>query len=338
MNPGEVGQFLSEIAVALVLASNDLARTEARRATLEQALRDATARSEDLDKRLALAQAAIAAAEERFAAARDELARTQEKLTAYQDREGQIAVTLLDAQRLAEQIVESARSKANETPAAGETVGEAAGEAVGEATSETAGEAARGVEQREAGSGGSRRRGPAGTRGDQPPRRRGDPRPARSNARDAGESARGRRAAVLQALDRLRRALGDLEEVAGPPASSPDTPAAAGPPPAESEPDGPSGGIPDGPGGNGAAYRVDAEIVVGPFESFLEAAKFLTALSRTDDVQNARLRTFSRGTATIDVSLGGGGLDITRIEGYPLDIVERAGTRLVLRRPQPGGA
>ncbi len=87
--------------------------------------------------------------------------------------------------------------------------------------------------------------------------------------------------------------------------------------------------------GNGGGIRADAEIVVGPFTSFLDVTKFLTALSRLAEVRSARIRTFSQGMATLDVALAGGAwLDISRIEGYPLDVVEREGTRLVLRRPE----
>ncbi len=86
------------------------------------------------------------------------------------------------------------------------------------------------------------------------------------------------------------------------------------------------------PAGSQDEHSADAELVVGPFASFFEVTKFLTALSRLTEVRRARIRTFSDRTATFDVSLvGGAGLDISRIEGYPLDVVERGGTRIVLR-------
>ncbi len=83
---------------------------------------------------------------------------------------------------------------------------------------------------------------------------------------------------------------------------------------------------------DGLPGDADAELVVGPFASFFEVTKFLTALSRLTEVRRAHIRTFSDRIATFDVSLAGGaGLDISRIEGYPLDVVERGGTRIVLR-------
>lgn len=75
------------------------------------------------------------------------------------------------------------------------------------------------------------------------------------------------------------------------------------------------------------------EIVVSPFATFFEAAEFLTALSRLEEVRRVRIRTLSQGTARFEVTVAGdAGLDVSRLEGHPVQVVERTEARLVLRR------
>jgi DivIVA domain-containing protein len=75
------------------------------------------------------------------------------------------------------------------------------------------------------------------------------------------------------------------------------------------------------------------EIVVSPFATFFEAAEFLTALSRLAEVRKVRIRTLSQGVANFEVAVAGdAGLDVSRLEGHPVQVVERGETRLVLRR------
>jgi DivIVA domain-containing protein len=113
--------------------------------------------------------------------------------------------------------------------------------------------------------------------------------------------------------------------------------ASSAPPEGASEPDARAPG--KGPAATSGEPYADAELVVSPFASFLEVTKFLTTLSRLAEVRKASIRTFSDRTATFDVRLvGGAGLDVSRIEGYPLDVVERVGSRIVLRRSRAGDA
>jgi len=292
-HPDEVRRYLSEVAAVFSRTLNDLAVTETQRvtletqrATLEKALRDATARNVELGKQLAAAEAVPLAAQERLGAIQDELVRTQEKLVAQLERDGQIAHMLLDAQRLSEQIVEGGRAKAEETVAAAQAE---AGRIVQDAR-ETAAEAVGGAERQVAALGARVAevlaiRGEVG-RDIEAIRARHD-----ASLETLAKILVDAEQRVLPMLNHLQRALsGEATEQGGPPAPSPETPVMIAPQAVVSAPDLPRGAVP----GNGAAHRPGTEIVVGPFESFLEATKLLATLSQMKDMRNARLRPLPR--------------------------------------------
>jgi hypothetical protein len=93
------------------------------------------------------------------------------------------------------------------------------------------------------------------------------------------------------------------------------------------------------------AVRYNGEIVVGPIHSFLQATKFMTALSQIRGVASVKLRTYSGAKATIEVVTEGytlAGMNCTAIDGFPVEVVDSTDTHLVLRigsstaRPVPG--
>lgn len=86
-------------------------------------------------------------------------------------------------------------------------------------------------------------------------------------------------------------------------------------------------------GGAPSPHRT-AEIVVSPVSSYLQATKLVTSVSRIKGVKTARLRSYSRGTITIDVVTEAGtvaAIDPGLINGGPLDVVEATDSRIVLR-------
>lgn len=80
------------------------------------------------------------------------------------------------------------------------------------------------------------------------------------------------------------------------------------------------------------------EIVISPLATFFEAAEFLIELSRLPGVRMAHIRTLSQGVATFDAVVEGDArLDVSRLGGHPIQIVERGEARLVLRRLSAAG-
>jgi cell division septum initiation protein DivIVA len=87
-------------------------------------------------------------------------------------------------------------------------------------------------------------------------------------------------------------------------------------------------------GGHAPAPHPTAEIVMSPVHSYLQATKLVTAVSRMKGVKTARLRSYSKGTITIDVVTETGtvaAIDPSLIDGGPLDVVETTDSRMVLR-------
>ena len=73
---------------------------------------------------------------------------------------------------------------------------------------------------------------------------------------------------------------------------------------------------------------------MSPVHSYLQATKLVTAVSRMKGVKTARLRSYSKGTITIDVVTETGTvatIDPSLIDGGPLDVVETTDSRMVLR-------
>ena len=86
--------------------------------------------------------------------------------------------------------------------------------------------------------------------------------------------------------------------------------------------------------GDAAAAHPTGELVMSPVHSYLEATKLVTAVSRMKGVKAARLRSYSKGTITIDVVTETGTvavIDPGQINGGPLAVVEATDSRMVLR-------
>jgi len=93
------------------------------------------------------------------------------------------------------------------------------------------------------------------------------------------------------------------------------------------------------------AVRYQGEIIVSPIHSFLQATKFMTALSQIHGVASVKLRTYSGAKATIEVVTEGhtlAGINCKAIDGFSVEVVESTATHLALRigspaaRPVPG--
>jgi F0F1-type ATP synthase membrane subunit b/b' len=86
--------------------------------------------------------------------------------------------------------------------------------------------------------------------------------------------------------------------------------------------------------GRGPVTRYRGELVVTPVHSFLQATKFMNALSQVKGVAGVKLHTYSGAKATIDVVTEGlrlAGIDCTRIDGFAVEVVEAGEAHLVLR-------
>jgi len=76
------------------------------------------------------------------------------------------------------------------------------------------------------------------------------------------------------------------------------------------------------------------EIVVSPVHSFLQATKFITALSQIQGVNSVKLKSYGGATLTLDVLTAGypvTAIDCLQIDGFAVEVVEAEGNRLVLR-------
>jgi chromosome segregation ATPase len=94
-----------------------------------------------------------------------------------------------------------------------------------------------------------------------------------------------------------------------------------------------------------SAVRHIGQIVVSPIHSFLQATKFMTALSQVKGVASVKLRTYSGAKATIEVVTVGhtvGDINFRAISGFSIEVVESTDTHLALKlssptaRPVPG--
>ncbi|HET9002061.1 MAG TPA: hypothetical protein VFP86_20665, partial [bacterium] len=86
------------------------------------------------------------------------------------------------------------------------------------------------------------------------------------------------------------------------------------------------------------AVRYTGEIVVSPIHSFLQATKFMTALSQIKGVASVKLRTYSGAKAAIEVVTEGhtlAGVHCEAVEGFLVEVVESTDTHLVLRIGSP---
>ncbi len=83
-----------------------------------------------------------------------------------------------------------------------------------------------------------------------------------------------------------------------------------------------------------AAVRHIGQIVVSPIHSFLQATKFMTALSQVKGVASVKLRTYSGAKATIEVVTVGhtvAEINFRAISGFSIEVVESTDTHLALK-------
>ena len=84
--------------------------------------------------------------------------------------------------------------------------------------------------------------------------------------------------------------------------------------------------------------RYTGEIVVSPIHSFLQATKFMTALSQIRGVASVKLRTYSGAKATIEIVTEGhtlAGINCEAIDGFAVEVVESTDAHLILRIGSP---
>ena len=80
--------------------------------------------------------------------------------------------------------------------------------------------------------------------------------------------------------------------------------------------------------------RHTGEITVSPIHSFLQATKFMSALTHIKGVTSVKLRSYSGSKAVIDLVTEGltvAGIDSTRIDGFQVEVVESTDSHLALR-------
>jgi cell division septum initiation protein DivIVA len=361
-DPEEVKQVLSQVAAA---ARHEIARTDSRIAALEGALRDARARVEQLERDLT-------GVRDRLAAAQESLAAAQERLAAYQEREGQVARVLLNAQRFTEEIARGAQRDAEETRAEARRTAQETVAGARRTAAQTLRDARR--RAREAAHAAAARLSDAQAEADRTVSAARDAAAhVRQTAEQRVEELAAAVGGILalrsglaedldalvrrhtESLERLGRLLAQAQEEVLPllrrmqqtlhaEAGAGAQPGAAPPAPEPSRaaagPERPGEAAPPATGRDRPRQQEHAEVLVSPVRTLLDATKFSLALSRLPGIGMARLRTLSTGTATatVDVLLEGctlGELGVTRIPGYPVEQVDVAGTRLILRLGEP---
>lgn len=335
-NPAEVREFLLAAAASLQRVSDELAGVILERTSLQTAVKQAQAEVEVL---------------------RAELAEARSKLAAYQGQEALLARAVLDARLVSDELSRSSREQAERTiaeaqAAAKETI-ETARQSAAELLRAARAHAQQAVEAAER-TAASRMAEvqieaeritaevrSAATEVQRAAQRQIDEFIARLEAflADREELAENldalakHHAGSLELVGRLHAevervilpALRELTEtVAG------EEPAARGQPvhSAQASPGH------DRNGGHAPAPHPTAEIVVSPVHSYLQATKLVTSVSRMKGVKRAWLRSYSKGTITIDVITDAGtvaALDPSLINGGPLDVVEATDRRMVLR-------
>ena len=84
--------------------------------------------------------------------------------------------------------------------------------------------------------------------------------------------------------------------------------------------------------------KYSGEVVVSPIQSFMQATKFITALTHVEGVAGVKLRTYAASKLTVDVLTENqpvGAIDCALIDGFPIEVVESADNHLVLRIGSP---
>jgi cell division septum initiation protein DivIVA len=347
VDPAEVRQFLAEAAAALDRVNSELAGVILERTTLQTTLKQTCAEVEALRRQLAVAH---------------------ERLSAYQGQESLMAQVLLNAERVTEDLTRESKAQAERTIAEANAAAQEAVQSARNAaadllrTARVRAQQAIEAADRVAAARLAEIRIDAESMVDE----------ARRTAAEVQQAARQQvehviarletflaaREDLSEQLDALAKSHGESLEVVGRmhaeveevilPAlrdqmrALTEREASLAPPPAPVQPAAPSEHVPIVPqpsinGGKGVrapTAQGEGEIVVTPVHSYLQATKLVTAVSRVRGVRTARLRTYSKGSITIDVLTeedAFASLDPHLIDGFPLDIVEATDRRLVLR-------
>lgn len=335
-NPAEVREFLLAVAASLQRMNDELAGVILERTSLQQAVKHAQAEVEAL---------------------RAELAEARNKLAAYQGQEALLARAVLDARRVSDELTRSSKEQAERTIAEAQTAAkqtiETARQSAAELLRAARAHAQQAVEAAE--------RTAAARMAEVQIEAEHLGAEVRSAATEVQRAAQRQ---IEEFIARLEAFLGDREELAQNldalakhhagslellgrlhaevereilPALRALTESVAGGEPGERARPVPGAQTSlghDQNGGHAPAPRPTAEIVVSPVHSYLQATKLVTSVSRMNGVKTARLRSYSKGTITIDVVTDGGtvaGLDPSLINGGPLDVVEATDRRMVLR-------
>ena len=160
----------------------------------------------------------------------------------------------------------------------------------------------------------------------------GDPGGAAAQDADAGHRSTHGAAATEPSPESEAAAADDRTQVQGEPAREA---ASAG---AAREHDTASGAAQDPQEPAAAAVRHIGQIVVSPIHSFLQATKFMTALSQVKGVASVKLRTYSGAKATIEVVTVGhtvADINFRAISGFSIEVVESTDTHLALKLSSP---
>jgi cell division septum initiation protein DivIVA len=354
-DPKEVREFLSRIMSDM---GREIAHAESRAADLETSLQELTPRTQHLEQELATVR-------DKLAITQSSLADAEQKLAAHQGKENQIAQVLINAQRLTDEIAARAKVEADErTAAAGQTA-----EQIVANVRRMAAQILRDARHRAremtsaADTSAATRLLEARSEAD---RTVSDAREAVARLHQTAHEHVGTLTTEIDEIISLRSGLeGDLEEVvkrhtgslekltrivtevqrdvlpfltrvrhnlqeAGSGIHAPlSIPTAIAPPRQSRE----RGSHQTKTALSRGSVQDQGEILISPIASLLEATKFSIALSRLPIISMARLRTFSGGVATIDVTTEGEKLteiDVNGILGYRVSVSEYIGPRLVL--------
>jgi len=335
-HPQEVREFLQEVATALSRTFSDLHLAIQERNQLELSLRDATAKAEELEKQRAA---------------------THAQLAAHQELESRVQRAVVDAEGVAAEVTRAAQARADDTVAAADRAAADTRREAREAAAQILRDARALAEQTI--------RASEKAAAERLAQARMDADWMTERARKAAVKARAHvetfvsdwydvsqrletlvegHVSVLQAMRGVQARLREellpaiktmLEASRVDPAAD----AGAVPPHAAGDviprrvPEA-SRAHPEEPPQRALGATVEAQIIVRPVHSYLHVTELFTAISRLRGVKAARIGAFSKGTATIEVTLEGASLadlDIERLKIFPMDVQEITPTRMVVR-------
>lgn len=335
-NPAEVREFLLAAAASLQRINDELAGVILERTSLQAAVKHAQAEIETL---------------------REELAEARSRLAAYQGQEATLARAVLDARRISDELSRSSKEQAERTiaeahAAAKQTV-ETARQSAAELLRAARAHAQQAVEAAERTAAArvaevkiEAERAAAEVRGAAAEIQRDAQRQIeafiarledfltdREELAENLDSLAKHHATSLELIGRLHT---EVEREILPALRKLTTTATGEESGAHGQPVPSARALPehDRNGDYAPAAHPTAEILVSPVHSYLQATKLVTSVSRLKGVKSARLRSYSKGTITIDVDTEAGTvavLDPSQINGGPLDVVEATDRRMVLR-------